>query len=1312
VYRNNFAEGNASTKGALIDSGANGGMAGSDCRVIETHDYNTAQVVGISGNTLENLPIVTTAAVIETTDGPAVAYFYQYAYHPEGKTIHSVPQLESFDLTVDGKSRRKGGKQRIVTPDGWVIPLQIRNGLAYIDMHPPTDQEIQDLPSLVFTSDVDWDPSCLDDEHDMDVYNPNLAYDVDDMPDTGLRSLDTGEGTQRIIAEALLERLHGNQDDGQDVSVLDREDTIDYLSSEKYLEGNKNVLDRHQPNIELIRPCLGYAPDEVIKLTLKNTTQYARNSARFPFRNHHKSRFPALNVRRRNEPVATDTIWSDTPAIGTGQKAAQVFVGRNTYVTDVYGCSTDGEFAGLLEESIRKRGAMDCLVSDRAKALISNKVKDILRSYKIQDFQSEPHNQQQNFAENRIRTLKDWTNRTMDRVGAPEGTWLLCVQYVAELLNHLSNKNLDGLTPLAKLYGVTPDISAFLGFRFYEPVLFAAENQWPSASQERAGRWVGVAMNVGDALTYKILTDDTGEIIYRSAVRSREDTVNPNGRVTTEGHVLPLDRGRNIIKSRDFTLPNVKGRDYSPDDLVGRTFLGQPQEDGTRFRQRITRKIEEMENGEKRIKFLTQRSAADQEEILAYDELISILSEQDDREDAGDTQWTFKGIIGHEGPLKTTYPSYNGCKYNVLVQWEDGTTTMEPLSIIGADDPVSCADYAKNNNLLDVEGWKRFKRLVKNATVFKRMLNQAKLKSVRRGPIFKYGYQVPRSFKEAMELDKANGNTKWADALLIEATQIKDYDTFKDIGLGTKIPNGYKLIRCHFIFDVKHDGRHKARFVAGGHMTDPPLDSVYSGVVTLRSLRLLIFLAELNEMLLWAGDIGNAYLEALTKEKIVIRAGPEFAIFGWEGHTLIIVRALYGLKTSGARWHERFADTLRQEGFVPSKADADVWMRRVGNRYEYIGVYVDDLAMAMEDPAAFCETLKTKHNYKLKGDGPLSYHLGCDFGRDPDGTFSYGPLKYVDKMMDTYQRLFNDTPKEVRSPLEKGDHPELDTTALCTDKDRAIYMSLIGQCQWLISLGRFDIACAIMTLSRFRAAPRLGHLERAKRVYGYLKKFPGGKIRVRTGVPDYSQLQRPIIDWAHIYGNVTEELPYDMPVPLGKPVMTTTYVDANLYHDYLSGRSVTGVLHLVNQTPVEWYCKRQATVETATYGSEFNAARTATEQVMDMRFTLRMLGVPIMESIMFGDNKSVVTNSTVPHSQLNKRHNALAYHRVREAIASRILSFYHMDGKKNPSDVLSKHCGYVEAWPHIQTLLFWSGDTSQVGMKPKESGDEAPVKGE
>ena len=119
----------------------------------------------------------------------------------------------------------------------------------------------------------------------------------------------------------------------------------------------------------------------------------------------------------------------------------------------------------------------------------------------------------------------------------------------------------------------------------------------------------------------------------------------------------------------------------------------------------------------------------------------------------------------------------------------------------------------------------------------------------------------------------------------------------------------------------------------------------------------------------------------------------------------------------------------------------------------------------------------------------------------------------------------------------------------------------------------------------------------------------------------------------------------------------------------------------------------------ATYGSEFNAARTATEQIVDMRYTLHMLGVPIIDSYMFGDNQGVHTNSTVLHSQLNKRHNALAYHRVCEAIAVDMMKFFQIDGKKNPSDILSKHCGYTDAWPHVKPLLFWHGDTSEIRDK-------------
>ena len=140
-----------------------------------------------------------------------------------------------------------------------------------------------------------------------------------------------------------------------------------------------------------------------------------------------------------------------------------------------------------------------------------------------------------------------------------------------------------------------------------------------------------------------------------------------------------------------------------------------------------------------------------------------------------------------------------------------------------------------------------------------------------------------------------------------------------------------------------------------------------------------------------------------------------------------------------------------------------------------------------------------------------------------------------------------------------------------------------------------------MTLAGFRTLPRAGHLQRAKRVLTYVKERKHAAIRIRTQEPNYDSIPKDNYEWSNtVYGNPKEQVSKDLPVPLGKQVVTTTYVDANLMHDILSGRSVTGIIHLVNKTPIEWYSKKQATVETATYGSEFVAARIATDQVIDL----------------------------------------------------------------------------------------------------------------
>ena len=129
-------------------------------------------------------------------------------------------------------------------------------------------------------------------------------------------------------------------------------------------------------------------------------------------------------------------------------------------------------------------------------------------------------------------------------------------------------------------------------------------------------------------------------------------------------------------------------------------------------------------------------------------------------------------------------------------------------------------------------GWQRFKRLANRQKKMFRMANQAKLRSFRTSPRYKYGYEIPRDYDHATTLDRRNGNTKWTDATALEMAQLHEYTTFIDHGVG-KFPTGHRKIRVHLVYDVKHDGRHKARLVADGHLTDVPVDSVYSGVVSL-----------------------------------------------------------------------------------------------------------------------------------------------------------------------------------------------------------------------------------------------------------------------------------------------------------------------------------------------------------------------------------------------------------------------------------------------------------------------------------------------
>ena len=239
----------------------------------------------------------------------------------------------------------------------------------------------------------------------------------------------------------------------------------------------------------------------------------------------------------------------------------------------------------------------------------------------------------------------------------------------------------------------------------------------------------------------------------------------------------------------------------------------------------------------------------------------------------------------------------------------------------------------------------------------------------------------------------------------------------------------------------------------------------------------------------------------------------------------------------------------------------------------------------------------------------------------------------------------------------------------------SVYRFLIGAAQWIIILGRMDILHAVSTLSHFNQLPRQGHLNRMLRVFGYLKFHSTLGISMIPTVSSFPTSSTAVVpqSWKEQYPNAHEEIPSDAPQPFGRPITLVVHVDASHASNLLNRRSVTGFVVLANGVPFYWHSKEQNTIETSTFGSEIVASRIAAEKLLEYRYKLQMMGVPIDgPSLLFGDNKPVITSCSVLSTTLKKRHNALAYHKIRECVAADIIRLYHVDGKLNIADIFTK----------------------------------------
>jgi hypothetical protein len=1029
---------------------------------------------------------------------------------------------------------------------------------------------------------------------------------------------------------------------------------------------------------------LGRLNMETTRRTLQATTQLVKSveaENRVMPRRHVKCRLPCLRPKRLCEGFSSDTIFPETKS-ARGFTCAQVFLGEKSGYTYVVPLKNKAYAYTALQDLIRYVGAPAYMAVDAAREENMGEWLSICRTFCIPQHTSEPTYQNQNRVERRIQDVKRRATVLMSMHGTPSRYWDYAIEYAVEIINHTAVRRLDWRTPYEHLFGDTPDISVFR-FTFFEPIYYLEPSmQFPQANMI-PGRYLGIARTTGDAFTFIILPEKStrGMCIHRSVIRSRDiSSKDPYANYNREEtdiceeteNIFETDNSGKELNVQDGEEPDVYNENKSVSEDI-------------RLEEEFN--IQSMHHNE----IIVDDTCGPQ--VITHAGDVEFSQENTSEiYDHFDLEHKCENI---EDVIKAMFDEKDGKLY-LVVRWTDGLESSIDAQMMQSDDPVRLARYIKDNPVEQLRSgfWSQWADKTLNAVSrsirrIRRLYNNVDWKAssyphsrkvVRRRKSYPVqmqslmGVEVPRNTREALLLDKKNKNDMWKVAMKKEIQGIQDHGTFLFLPPGSKPPEGYQEAPLRMIFTVKSDLRRKARLVAGGHKVNADGHTSYSSVVRLDSIRLLNVIAKAQGLRVLAGDVGNAYLHAETKEKVYVRCGPEFGP-ELEGRIAIIKKSLYGLKSSGAQWHAHFAKTLHTMGFNPTRFDNDVWIkiRNDGSGYDYISTYVDDFLITAKDPWFYMKQLQ--EIYLIKEPKTPDFYLGATYTGDPEGEWSITAKDYIKEAIKQIEGKLGITIREEKTPIKTGDHPEEDKSPILDNVLHTEYQSIMGMLQWVVSLCRIDVCFAVSSLSRFCACPREGHLSRALRIWGYLKKYPSRSLSIKSisfPLPGET-LDQDLINFTEQYAYAKEEIDPRFPRPMGKELDVSVFFDSDHAHDKVTGRSISGVIILVGSTPVVWRSKRQGAVQTSTYGAEFSAMRLATEEIIAMRYMLRSLGIKVSNpSSLSGDNAGVISNTSSPDATLKKKHIALSFHSVRENVSAGVVYPHQISSENNIADLLTK----------------------------------------
>lgn len=1255
-------------------------------------------------------------------------------------TLVNPNQLRHFGVKVQDNPMSDRPLSIITEDNEFCMELAIEGTIVFAETHTPSSQELRDCPHIHLTSSRPWIPSqvkfpCSSGSLEEEVGGMRYSSGVrahhniecemleEEDPIFSLESVNRAIASMKVVEDR--DEIHETlaRDESIDPGTSDVPELNTFQSSQRHTDVSPADLSERW-SISIATAIQ----------TLKKTTQRFLRSAVLPL----SRRYRADRVFQRKTLAgrwSTDTMDGRSKSL-EGNRYAQVFANKS-YFSRIYPMDRKSKAGDALRLFCQEFGVPEKLTFDGSKEQ-NGKGTEFMKQIRLHDIDyhvSEANLHNQNPCEGVIRELRRKWYRIMIRKRVPEALWDHGLRWVSETasLTHTSAGGLNGCIPITQVTGETADISEYLDFGFYDEVWFK-DNAGLSPSEP--GRWLGVSHRTGKLMTYYVLTQ-TGSIVSRSTVQrvtnlekttaSVKDTFNKFDesiriklKAIDRGYIGdkpdPKDWTDLLEEDEDFreefdrvfnNLNIPEADDFTPEvleDTYVNMEIALPRDEGGPQYAKVTKRLRDangipigtandnpiLDTRIYEVEYLDGHRAS-----LTANTIAENLFAQVDEE--GNRFVLLDAIMDHrvDGTQVTKDQEFirRGERglvrrettkgWEILIQWKDGSSTWELLKDVKESYPVQMAEYAVQKKISKEPA---FAWWVPH-TLKKKQRIISKVKSKYWQRTHKFGIRIPKNVEEARRFDRENGDTLWWEAICKEMKNVRiAFEEWK--GEASELPPGYQKINCHIVFDIKmgENFRRKARMVAGGHMTETPSTLTYSSVVSRDSVRIALMIAALNDLKVLACDIQNAYLTAPCREKVWTIAGPEF---GPEdcGKKMLIVRALYGLKSSGAAFRSFLADTIYELGFIPSKADPDVWMRPAikedGFKYwEYLLIYVDDCLCVSHAPEKVLKRIQGE-GFTLK-DGkmePPDTYLGATLTTmtNDEGTecWAMSSDKYCAAMIqnveDVLQKKGLRLPSKCVTPLRSGYKPELDCTGELKADGLQWYQEMIGSLRWAVEIGRVDILLEVSVMSKYLAMPREGHLEQVLHIMGYLKCHKKLRLMFDSSCPKVDERWFTTYDWEEFYRDAEEAIPSNMPEPRGREVIISCFVDANHAGDVVDRRSQTGVLIFVNRAPIHWYSKRQATVEVSTFGAEFCALRIATEMIESLRYKLRMFGVPIDGSAnVFCDNESVYKNTTIPESVLKKKHHSIAYHRCREAVAAGTIRVAKQGTTKNLADLFTK----------------------------------------